>query len=50
MGCDISFIKKAKNLETKGKGVMHDKKILLLGLDNAGKSSILFQLKDKEFK
>ena len=52
MGCDISFIKKGKNLgeESTSGGPLQEKRILLLGLDNAGKTSILFQLRDKEFK
>lgn len=52
MGCDISFLKKGKGLgvESGGDGPTHEKRILLLGLDNAGKTSILFQMRDKEFK
>lgn len=43
MGCDMSFLKKVKG----GRGgdsneEMYEKRILLLGLDNAGKTSILF--------
>lgn len=29
---------------------MFEKRILLLGLDNAGKTSLLFQMRDKEFR
>jgi hypothetical protein len=45
MGCDMSFLKKGgKNLgiDSNGEGVISEKRILLLGLDNAGKTSILF--------
>ena len=52
MGCDISFLKKNRGLDIEGSadGVAYEKRVLLLGLDNAGKTSILFQLRDKEFK
>ena len=53
MGCDMSFLKKGgKNLgiDSNGEGVISEKRILLLGLDNAGKTSILYQMRDKEFK
>jgi small GTP-binding protein len=52
MGCDISFLKKGRNfiIENGGDAISHEKRILLLGLDNAGKTSILFQMRDKEFK
>lgn len=43
MGCDIAFLKKNKNLGVDGEGgAIQEKRILLLGLDNAGKTSILF--------
>lgn len=51
MGCDMSFIKKVKITKGEGgDGEQFEKRILLLGLDNAGKTSILFQMRDKEFK
>jgi GTPase SAR1 family protein len=53
MGCDMSFLKKGgKNLgiDSNGEGIISEKRILLLGLDNAGKTSILYQMRDKEFK
>jgi hypothetical protein len=47
MGCDMSFLKKGK---LGGKGgadeEMYEKRILLLGLDNAGKTSILFHMRE----
>ena len=52
MGCDMSFIKKIKTGKN-GDAIddeMYDKRILLLGLDNAGKTSILFQMRDNQFK
>jgi GTPase SAR1 family protein len=44
MGCDISFMKKSvlSAASKKGDDEKYEKRILLLGLDNAGKSSILF--------
>lgn len=53
MGCDISFIKKVKLTKNGGSDAdneKYEKRILLLGLDNAGKTSILFQLRDNQFK
>jgi GTPase SAR1 family protein len=53
MGCDMSFLKKVKAGGGNGTAIddeMYDKRILLLGLDNAGKTSILFQMRDNQFK
>jgi small GTP-binding protein len=51
MGCDMSFMKKAvltaRNSKQEEK---YEKRILLLGLDNAGKTSLLFHMRDHEFK
>ena len=41
MGCDLSFMKKA-GLAASRKEERFEKRILLLGLDNAGKTSLLF--------
>jgi small GTP-binding protein len=56
MGCDMSFMKKAA-LQSVGKrdggaagGEKYEKRILMLGLDNAGKTSILFHIRDNQFK
>ena len=53
MGCDLSFVNKmaSKNVtETDDNGnALIDKKVLLLGIDNAGKTSILLQMKDNNF-
>lgn len=44
MGCDMSFLKKGKfNRENVGNSEgTQEKRVLLLGLDNAGKTSVLF--------
>ena len=49
MGCDMSFLKKTK-LAGGQDQEKKEKRVLLLGLDNAGKTTILFQLRDNEFK
>lgn len=52
MGCDMSFIKKARlSVGSSKAGDEHlEKRILLLGLDNAGKTSLLFHIRDNQFK
>ena len=54
MGCDMSFIKRATlgGVSSKNGGAEEkfDKRILLLGLDNAGKTSLLFHVRDNQFK
>ena len=46
MGCDISF---GKSQRFSSKVEQPEKRILLLGLDNAGKTSILIQFKEQTF-
>jgi small GTP-binding protein len=43
-------VKTTRDGDIIGEGGTIEKRILLLGLDNAGKTSILFQIKDKNFK
>lgn len=54
MGCDMSFLSKARlskdGDETAAGGELFEKRILLLGLDNAGKTSLLFHMRDSSFK
>ena len=42
MGCNISDLKKLKDTAKEGMSGNPDRKILFLGLDGAGKTSILF--------
>lgn len=52
MGCDMSFIKRATlgGASSKGSEEKFEKRILLLGLDNAGKTSLLFHVRDNQFR
>lgn len=46
----MSFLKKAKLKGDSGFGDMQERRILLLGLDNAGKTTILFQMRDNSYR
>lgn len=54
MGCDLSkVVQKLSDGQDTVRGengvVYQDKKILLLGLDNSGKTSLLIQYKERSF-
>lgn len=49
----MSFLKKSGTFTRETKESLKkiiEKRVLLLGLDNAGKTSIMFQMRDKVFK
>ena len=49
MGCDVSEIIKKRKSGSALDAEQQEKRILLLGLDNAGKTSILIQYKENTF-
>ena len=49
MGCDASFLSKLSKKRGADGSVLLDRKVLLLGLDEAGKTTLLLQFKDNQF-
>ena len=46
MGCNLT----KNNLKQAVSSNVSEKKVLFLGIDNAGKSTLLFQMRDEQFK
>lgn len=47
MGCNLT---KNNLKQAVGSNAVSEKKVLFLGIDNAGKSTLLFQMRDEQFK